>query len=430
VSSGTAKSGEDEADFFGTKVSGADENTVILTSCSVVPMSRVGLCSFDIPFKADTVLYVVDRSPSMKSRLHGVVEPIMASLYTLGGEQKYQIICTDASEPRTVGKKDFGRAALQPITTESRTAARSFLRNQTADTSDSPVPAMLKALLLAKGNTTLFLISDADWTDGRELVQQISSQNTTSKVTIHTVLIGRPSQPAVASMALLSKRNRGHFSHKPIQPRIERRVAIAPPKAPIPSTAWTSGQPEKEPAVVVEKPVVEVAVESPPRKIPSKVKGKLRTLEHAMKQVTEMTQDGDDGTLSKRNALVRAYVQAIAATKGMERAKYTPESESVRTWLVDIHNAGNHLCTLSKKYSNPSDYSGCTNHHNCRRYYCSSRCNRECGSYSKYDMRGKSDQKLYAELCKELSRQQSFASGLKPAKAVGKRRKGRIPRLH
>jgi hypothetical protein len=427
VSSGTAKSGEDEADFFGTKVSGADENTVILTSCSVVPMSRVGLCSFDIPFKADTVLYVVDRSPSMKSRLHGVVEPVMASLYTLGGEQKYQIICTDASDPRTLGKKNFGRAALQPITTESRDAARSFLQKQTADTSDSLVPAILKALSLAKGNTTLFLISDADWTDGRELVQQISSQNT--KVTIHTVLIGRPSQPAVTSMAILSKSNRGHLSYKPIQPRVERVVVVTPP---VRGQIAMSPGPEKEPENVVKEPITtatKTMPKLPPRKIPSKVKGKLRSLAHSVKQVTEMTQDSDGGTRTKRDSLVRAYVQAIAATKGMARAKYTPESESVRTWLTDIHNAGNRLCTLSKKYTNSSDYGGCTNHHQCRKYYCYSsyrKCVQECGRYSHSDMSGKSDEKLYDEFCKELDRQRAFVSGLKPAKAVGKTRKARM----
>jgi len=125
-----------------------------------------------------------------------------------------------------------------------------------------------------------------------------------------------------------------------------------------------------------------------------------------MKQVAEMTQDSSDGTLSKRNALVRAYVQAIAATKGMGRAKYTPESESVRTWRSDLYNAGRRLSVLSYRYANPSSY--------------------RCSIYI-YGRSDVSDEALYKEFCKELSRQQKFVSGLKPAKAVGRKRTARIP---
>ena len=161
-------------------------------------------------------------------------------------------------------------------------------------------------------------------------------------------------------MTLLSKDNRGHFSYKPIQPRAERVVVVTPP---VRGQIALSSGPAKEPVVVVKKPPVKVPPRTPPKRMSSRVKGYLRAVEHSVKQVTEMTQDHDDGTRSKRDALVRAYVQMIAATKGMERAKYTPESASVRTWLTDIHNAGNRLCTLSKKYTNSADYGGCTNHH-------------------------------------------------------------------
>jgi hypothetical protein len=373
----------------------------------------------------------------MKSRLPGVVEPIKTSLYSLGSDQKKHIICNDTTGPRTQGKKDFGRPVLQPITTASRTVARTFLQKQTADESDSLVAAMLKALSLAKGKTTLFLISDADWTDANEQIQQITSQNR-SKVTIHTVLIGRPSQPAVTSMALLAKNNQGHFSYKPIQPRIKQPVAVVtPPKAPIPipipSKAWTSGQPKKGTEVVVAKPAMNVTPERPAKPISAKVKRQLRGLEFALKQVAQQTQDISEGTRAKRDALAAAYNKIIAATKTMERGRYTPEADSVRTWLTDLHNAGNRLCTLSKKYSNPSTYSGCTNHHSCRKYYCYSSyrtCSSTCGSYSQYSLRGKSDANLYAEFSKELSRQRKFVCGLKPAKASGRTRRTSLPRVH
>jgi hypothetical protein len=170
---------------------------------------------------------------------------------------------------------------------------------------------------------------------------------------------------------------------------------------------------------VVRRPIVQSEVETPakqpavkPRpakKVSSKIEGQLRSLEYALKQVSAKTRDSSDGTLSKRDALVRAYLQAIAAANGMARAEYTPSSAKIRSWMRTTQAAGGRLSSLASRYSSYSR----------GRYYSSSRRRTSGGS----------DKAWHEEFCKALSRQQAFVSGFKPAKVKERTRTVSLPRL-
>jgi hypothetical protein len=162
-----------------------------------------------------------------------------------------------------------------------------------------------------------------------------------------------------------------------------------------------------------ETPATQPAVKAPDKRVrpavSSKARGQLRSLEHALKQVSEMTRDSGRGTLSKRDALVRAYAQAIASANGMARAKYTPDSAKIRSWMRTTQAAGGRLGSLASRYSSYSR----------GRHYYSSRRRTSGGS----------DKAWHNPFCKELSRQKLFVSGLKPDQATGRTRNARLPRL-
>lgn len=198
-------------------------NTVpfMLRTCSIKPASDATSLFQSMPFRCETVVYVVDRSPSMRFHLPGTVSPICNSLSFLGKSRPFQLIYTATDGPQSIGETDAsGWTNLIPATSESIAAAKRVVTLQRAETapdkatgytSHTVLPAMKQAISLAKGKTTIILISDARGDDINQVLQQVSAMNKSKKASICTVLVGRASQRAVTAMHTLATSNEGKF---------------------------------------------------------------------------------------------------------------------------------------------------------------------------------------------------------------------------
>ena len=227
----------------------------MLGSCSIKPVNSAAVVFQSMHFHCETLVYVVDRSPSMRFRLSGTVSPLIKSVSFLGKDRPFQVIYTDKTRPQVISKATdaSGWIELIPATSESIRTATKFIRFRRVEAAsetdavemiDTLLPAMKQALSLAKGKTTIVLISDASGDNIDQILQQVSAMNKPKKASICTVLVGRASQRAVTAMHTLATSNKGKFLYMaPEKLRANRNLSgySGPPSNPFNCTSRRRG---------------------------------------------------------------------------------------------------------------------------------------------------------------------------------------------
>ena len=168
---------------------------------------------------AANIVYVIDRSGSMHRTFGIVREDMINSIIALDAEpadefidQWFHVILFADGEPI-----EHDASRLVAATLGNKASACEFLQEVQAAGQTDPIPALRRAFtVLSRAQDpdegrVMFLLTDGDFPDNREVFETIAELNRNNSVTINTILFGRRTAESERVMARIADDSGGWY---------------------------------------------------------------------------------------------------------------------------------------------------------------------------------------------------------------------------
>ena len=182
---------------------------------STGPTSRPTVRFMDTEGSAYHVVYVVDRSGSMSKKFGPVREELFRSIGALAPSQSFHVIFFSAGQPTENPPR-----RLVPATMANKAQAARYLAGIRPWGSTDAVPALKRAFDVlektpgGKAGKLIYLLTDAEFSNPRQVLKVINTRNKNRQVVIHTILYSRKETPKAAGLLQrIAADNRGRYRH-------------------------------------------------------------------------------------------------------------------------------------------------------------------------------------------------------------------------
>ena len=195
---------------------------VPIPASATAPASRPTVTFVKTETAADEIVYVVDRSESMKdaNKFEWVCTELLRSIGALQPSQRFHVIFFSDGPP-----KENPPRRLVPATLENKVQAARYLAGITPAGQTEPVPALFRAFEVLSGKSNartgqvIYLLTDGDFTRPKpreRLLTIIRRLNPWKKVVVNTIFYGKRENPKLAALLKrIAKDNGGKYTYQP-----------------------------------------------------------------------------------------------------------------------------------------------------------------------------------------------------------------------